>query len=338
MIVDTHAHFVPQKMLDALASGRDRFDHVEILHQGDNYKLAFAGGAMTRPIMPKLRDNEMRQIWLEENQIDMQVAGGWLDAFGYELPGDEGVAWSRFLSEHLLAAAAETDFIAPLASVPLQDGEQAAKVLTEVLAAGHKGVMIGTQPNGSSGNLDDPALDPFWAAASDLGAVIYIHPMFGCGDIRLNDFAMVNAVGRGLDTTTAVARLLFAGHFLKYPGMKVVLSHGGGGLPYMLGRLIRNAIIHDGDYADPKAGLERLYFDSVLFDPDALVFLSKKVGIERIMLGSDYPFPIGDMQPCEVVTNAGFCANDTAAILGGTASRLFNLNANCCNRSPEKSE
>jgi aminocarboxymuconate-semialdehyde decarboxylase len=329
MIIDIHAHYVPQKMLDALASGRDRFRNVEVLHQDGTYKLAFAGNPPTRPVMPKLRDCEMRKNWLDENNIDMQVSGGWIDSFGYELSGEEGLDWSRYLSEHLLAAAQETDFMAPLASVPLQDGARAAELLVELINAGHKGVMIGTQPHGRSGNLDDRDLDPFWAAAHEMKAVVYIHPMFGCGDARLNDFAMINAVGRGLDTTTAVARLLFSGHFLKYSGMKVILSHGGGGLPFMLGRLIRNAIMHDGEYADPKAGLERLYFDSVLFDPDALVFLSRKVGADRIMMGSDYPFPIGDMRPCEIVHNARFDEADRVAMLGGTAERLFNLEA-CC--------
>ncbi len=333
MIVDIHAHFVPQKMLDALASGRAAFDHVELLHQDGVYKLAFAGHPPTRPIMPKLRGTEQRRDWMAENKIDIQVTGGWLDGFGYELPAAEGAAWSRFLSEHLLEATAEAGFLAALASVPLQDGGAAAALLPELLSAGHRGVMIGTQPHGASGNLDDPNLDPFWAAASDLEAVVYIHPMFGCGDERLNDFAMINAVGRGLDTTTAVARLLFAGHFLEYPGMKVVLSHGGGGLPFMLGRLARNRDIHEGQFADPAAGFDKLYFDSVLFDPDALKLLTAKAGTDRVMMGSDFPFPIGDMEPAKIIQDAGFAELDTAAMLGGTAARLFQLKATCCGGS-----
>ncbi len=324
MIVDVHAHHVPQKMLDALVSGRDRFDGVEILHQDGVYKLAFNGGSPTRPIMPKLRDNESRQSWLEENGIDMQVSGGWLDAFGYELPSDTGAAWSRFLSEHLLESCASTEFMVPLASVPMQDGVRAAELLSEFIAAGHKGVMIGTQPKGKSGNLDDPSLDPFWAAASALNAVVFIHPMFGCGDPRLEDYGLINGVGRGLDTTTAVARLLFAGHFLKYPGMKVVLSHGGGALAFMLGRLIRNAAIHEG-MSNPRSGFEKLYFDSVVFEPSALAFLVEQAGADRVMLGSDYPFPIGDPRPRWVAERAGFDDAELVAMLGGTAERLFEL-------------
>ena len=329
MIVDIHAHYIPQKMLDALASGRVSFPNVQVLHNTNSYKLAFAGGKPTRPVMAKLRDADTRGAWMAENNIDMQVTGGWLDSFGYELPAEEGAAWSRFLSESLLEATGETKFLAPLASVPLQNGKLAAEVLREVLAAGHKGVMIGTQPYGDSGNLDDPELDPFWEAASDLGAVIYIHPMFGCGDPRLLDYGLINAAGRGLDTTTAVARLLYAGHFLKYPGMKVVLSHGGGALAFMLGRLQHNAAIHPGEFADPTEGFRALYFDTVLSDPDALKFLAGKVDIDRLMMGSDYPFPIGDMTPCKIVHQSGFSEIDTSAILGGTAARLFRLEGGC---------
>ena len=325
MIVDIHAHYVPRKMLDALASGAASFANVELLRDGDTFKLSFAGRPATRPVSPKLCETELRQAWMAENGIHVQICGGWLDSFGYELPADEGAAWSRFLNGHLVAAIPDAPFLAPLGSVPLQDGALAATVLDEALDAGLRGVMIGTQPRGDSGVLDDPSLAPFWQRASERNAIVYIHPMFGCGDPRLEDFALVNAVGRGLDTTTAVARLLFSGHFLTYPGMRVILSHGGGALPFMLGRLARNAEIHPGQYADPAEGLKLLHFDTVLFDPRALDFLVAKVGAKRLMMGSDYPFPIGDMCPCRVVREARLTEVDTRAILGDNAARLFEL-------------
>jgi len=329
MIVDTHAHYAPQRMLDALVAGTAHFPNVELMHEGDTYKLGFAGGALTRPVNPKLRHPEPRQVWMAEQGIDVQINGGWLDSFGYELPADEGLAWSRFLNEHLIAASNEKDNLRALGSVPLQDGEKAARLLEELMDEGLAGVMIGTQPHGDHGNLDAPELDPFWAAASDRKAVVFIHPMYGCGDIRLNDYDMINAVGRGLDTTTAVARMLYAGHFTKYPGMSVVLPHGGGALPWMLGRLKRNVIIHPDQYADPVEGFSRIFFDTVVFDPDALNFLIAKAGADKVMMGSDYPFPIGDHTPKDVVQAAGLSEIDTSAILGGTAAKLFRLEGRC---------
>jgi aminocarboxymuconate-semialdehyde decarboxylase len=325
VIVDTHAHYVPQRLLDALKTRIGAFPNVELTHQGDAWKLAFAGGPPTRPISPGLRDAEKRQQWMTTNGIDCQVCGGWLDSFGYELPPDEGAAWSRFLNEHLLAATEGKRHLGALATVPLQSGRLAAEVLREAMKAGFSGAMIGTQPKGSSGNLDDPDLDPFWQAAAELEATLYLHPMFGCGDARLNDYDMINAVGRGVDTTTAVSRLLFSGHFAKYAGMTMVLSHGGGAIPYMMGRLERNCAIHPGEYASAADGFRRLYFDSVLFDPAALEFLCRKAGAGRIVLGSDYPFPIGDLEPCKIVRNAALSEAERGLILGETAARLFRL-------------
>jgi aminocarboxymuconate-semialdehyde decarboxylase len=330
MIIDTHAHYLPQPMLEALKTGASGFPSIDMMHEDDSYKLAFAGGAPTRPIAPKLRDGEARLEWMTGQGVDAQVVGGWLDSFGYEIPDQEGMRWSRFLNEHLLKATDGVDRLAPLCSVPLQNGAMAAEVLQEAMAAGFHGVMIGTQPKGTSGNLDDPDLDPFWEAASGLAATVYIHPMFGCGDPRLMDYDMINAVGRGMDTTTAVARMLFAGHFTRFSGMNVVLSHGGGALPYIMGRLGRNVDAHPGQYADPREEIKGCYYDTVLFDPLALAFLCAGVGPEFVMLGSDYPFPIGDPEPCAVVNNADLGDADKQNILGDTAARLFHVAGCTC--------
>jgi len=198
---------------------------------------------------------------------------------------------------------------------------------------GFGGVMIGTLPQGLGGVLDDPQLDPFWQAASELNAAVFLHPMFLCGEPRLADYDLVNAIGRVADTSIAVSRLLFSGHLLKYPGMKLVLSHGGAALPLVLGRLARNFTIAQGRYADPRKGFEALYFDSVVFDADALQFLAGKAGAAKIMLGSDMPFPIGDMEPCKVVHAAGFSATERASILGGNAKGVFRIRTDCWCRS-----
>ena len=325
MIIDTHAHFTPKIMLGELKCKGGTFPNVELMEEEDKFRLAFMGGAPTRPLSPKLHDADMRLQWMAEQSLDAQVVGGWLDSFGYELPAEEGEAWSRFMNEFQIIGTEDIDCLHPLATVPLQDGKRAAKVLKEAMGNGFHGVMIGTQPHGSSGNLDDPDLDPFWEAAVSLGATVYIHPMFGCGDERLNDYSMMNAVGRGTDTTTAVSRLLFAGHFLKYEGLKCVVSHGGGALPFMLGRLARNNHIHPGEYADPVAGFNKLYFDSVLFEPGALNFLCSCCGHDHVVLGSDYPFPIGDMEPLKIIENANLDENQKKMILGETAKELFGI-------------
>jgi aminocarboxymuconate-semialdehyde decarboxylase len=175
--------------------------------------------------------------------------------------------------------------------------------------------------------LDDPALEPFWAAADQVGAVVYLHPAFGGVDgsgSRYADFGLLNGLARIEDSTVTVARLLYAGVPARFAGMKLVAAHGGGALPYVLGRLVRNHLVSPGT-ADPLESFAQLYFDSVVFDPAALSFLVAKAGASRVLLGSDYPFPIGDPEPRRVVDSAALAPAERAAILGRTAARLFGV-------------
>jgi aminocarboxymuconate-semialdehyde decarboxylase len=328
MIIDCHAHVVPGTMLDALQREARLFPSVRLHAAGGAVRLAFAGGAPGRPIQPRLSDLDERRRWLERARVEHQLVGGWTDVYGYELRGEEAADWARFYNEHMAADAARMPALSALATVPLQDGRLAARVLEEALDRGFKGAMIATQPKGEGGNLDDPDLDPFWELASARGAAIFLHPHYLCGDARLAGYDLVNAVGRLADSTLAVARLLFSGHLTRFPGMTLVLSHGGGALPYALGRLKRNRAIHP-DYADPEEGFRRLYFDTVLFEPLALRFLCDVAGADKVMLGSDCPFGIGDPEPCGVVDKTPFAAAERAAILGGNAARVFHIACGC---------
>lgn len=325
MIVDAHAHFVPGALLEALKTSRRLFPSVAVSSEGSGTKLAFAGAAPTRPVSPKLINLDQRRDWLAAQKIDCQIAGGWLDMFGYELPPAEGADWCRFINEHMIKAAAALPALRPLACVPLQSGVLAASVLEEALGQGFKGVMIGTQPKGMGGTLDDPDLNPFWEAASAKQVAVFVHPMFVCGDDRLDAYDMVNAIGRLADTSIAMTRLLYSGYLQKYPGVNLIVSHGGGALPYALGRLQRNNAIHPNQYADAMDGFRRLYFDTVLFDPRALRFLCDLAGTDKVVLGSDHPFPIGDDNPTRIVAQTLLSDAERRQILGETAKRLFHL-------------
>ncbi|HTP83349.1 MAG TPA: amidohydrolase family protein [Alphaproteobacteria bacterium] len=327
LIIDIHAHFIPKCLYDRFDANAAKFPGVKLTRDDKGVRMQFPGTEPTRPISPKLSDLNDRRAWMDKNGIDHQLVGGWLDSFGYELPAQEGLAWSRFINDCMWDQLREETRFTPLATVPLQDGKMAADVLGEAMAKGFGGVMIGTLPKGMAGNLDDPSLDPFWSAAAKLNAAVVLHPMFICGEPRLNDYDLVNAIGRVADTSIAVSRLLFSGHLLKFSGMKFILCHGGAALPFALGRLIRNHQISQGKYADPRKGFEAMYFDSCVFDADALEFLAKKAGADRLMLGSDAPFPIGDPEPKKVVEMAKLTPEQRAKILGITAQSVFRLRA-----------
>ena len=327
MIIDTHAHVVPATLLDALRAEKHLFPSVK-LHDAAAPRMEFAKGGPGRPIQPRLHDLAQRKDWLAKACVDHQLVGGWTDVYGYDLPPEEGADWARFYNEHMAKDAAALSQLSALATVPLQDGKLAAKVLEEALDAGFHGAMIATQPKGVGGNLDDPSLDPFWEVASAREAGIFLHPHYICSDDRLDGYDLINAVGRLADTTIAVARMLFSGHLTRFSGVNLLLSHAGGALPYALGRLKRNKAIHP-DYADPDENFRRLYFDTVLFEPLALRFLCDVAGADKVMLGSDYPFGIGDLDPRTVVDRTTLTHSERHAILGATAARIFHVDCAC---------
>ena len=334
IVIDIHAHFTPKCLFERYAAHAAQFPGAKLLRDDKGARLQFPGTEPTRPVMPRLSDLDDRRAWMDKNGIDHQLVGGWLDSFGYELPAQEGLAWSRFINDCMWEQLRDEPRFTPLATVPLQDGKFAAEVLSEAMSKGFGGVMIGTLPKGNDGgNLDDPSLDPFWETASRLGAAVYLHPMFICGEPRLNDYDLVNAIGRLVDTSIAVSRLLYSGHLLKFTGMKFILSHGGAALPYALGRLARSHQASQGKYADPRKGFATLYFDSCVFDVDSLEYLAQKAGARRVMLGSDAPFPVGDPEPRKVITNGNFTDAQKNDMLGKTAQSVFRVRADCWSRN-----
>jgi aminocarboxymuconate-semialdehyde decarboxylase len=224
----------------------------------------------------------------------------------------------------MLSVATSEKRIIPLAALPMQDGKLAAEELKWAHANGFKGAMIGTQPKGVGGVLDDPSLEPFWKAADELGSALFIHPVFESGDNRVHDYGMANAVGRITDTLIAVSRIIYSGHILKYRNAKVIVGIGGAALPFVVGRLRRNFSL-DQKLGDPAARLAAMYYDTMVHDPMVLRFLADTVGADRIMMGSDMPFPIGDLTPMKVVEAAGFSASEAASMNGGLARKLFGV-------------
>lgn len=321
-IIDVHSHYVPKGLIETI---RDRpRAGASVLENGHGHvSFVLEGAPPSRPLTPKLSDLEMRQEWMDEQGIDLQIVGTWADILGYWLDPATGVEWSQLLNDTLMEAIAGSPSFASFASLPMQDPEAAAKVMAGALAAGFLGVTIAARIEGLE--LDDRRLEPFWEAASDLEAIVFIHPGYAAGEHRTADYGLVNALGRGIDTTIAATRLLYAGIPSRFPGVRILLAHGGGALPFLLGRLGRNHQI-DTSLSDPEEGFARLLFDSVVFDPAALCYLHEKSASGAIMLGSDYPFPIGDPEPMRVVIEAACLGDDERrSILGGAAREALGL-------------
>ena len=249
--IDVHAHHVPADFLRRAreAAMRKAFPHVQVEEvAGGSVRFKMGGEPWTRPVMSDLTTIEARTQRLATRTIVAQLNGGWPDVFGYSLPPEEGAVWSAFLNNSLresLAAASNADVVyLPLATVPLQDGLLAAEELARAAKSGHAGAMIGTWIPAANGarDLDDPGLEPFWARAEELALPIFVHPVFagGSGDVRITDLGLANAVARPNRTALAMSRLLYAGVLERHPGLKLVVAHGGGALPTIMGRLERN--------------------------------------------------------------------------------------------------
>ncbi|MSO67263.1 MAG: hypothetical protein EXR03_06945 [Pseudolabrys sp.] len=324
MIVDAHAHLVPPDLLTAIRKDAAKFPGVRLIEDAGSLAFAFAGAKPTRPVSKPLSDIPGRLAWMAKNGIDKQVVGGWVDMFGYELPGPESEAWSRLTNDALLSAAKAERHFVPLASVPLGDGARAASVLKAAIVAGFAGAMIGTLPRGVGSGLDAADLDPFWKAANETGAVIFIHPSFDAGDVRVNDFGLANGLGRVTDAMIAMARLISAGHVARYRNAKIFAPIGAAALPFVLGRLKRNHAITPG-IGDPVEALSLIYTDTIVHDVRVLKFVIELMGTQRLLMGSDMPFPIGDTEPMRIVTEAGLPKAQIDSINGGLAARLFRI-------------
>jgi aminocarboxymuconate-semialdehyde decarboxylase len=289
MIVDAHAHLVPPDLLAAIRKDAAKFPNVRQIEADGALALAFAGGKPTRPVSKPLSDIPARLAWLAKNGIDKQVVGGWVDMFGYELPGAEGEAWSRLANDAMLGAAKAEPHFVPLATVPLGDRKRAAAVLKDAMKAGFAGAMIGTLPRGVGSTLDAADLDPFWQAADETAAFIHIHPSFDAGDVRVNDFNLANGVGRITDAVVTMARLIAAGHVMKYKNAKFFAPMGAAALPFVLGRLKRNATITPG-IGDPVEALGRIFIDSIVHFAGVLTLFVEMLGTERMLVGYDITF------------------------------------------------
>jgi aminocarboxymuconate-semialdehyde decarboxylase len=323
-VVDAHSHFTPRAIIEQLQRSPSNFPNITLRDLGEGrFSFGFPATQPTRPMQSRLWDVSGAHAWLDTQGIDVHVVGTWADVFGYTLPADEAASWSRFVNEATLGALDGDARFIPLAMVPIQSGTHAVRELEAAYAMGYRGLTIGTFA--PRVDLDHPDLDGLWTTAARLHMPVVLHPLYLYGEPRLARYDLPNAIGRLNDTAIAVSRLLYAGILTQHTDLKLIIVHGGGGVPYALGRLVRNFDIHRDELADPRAGFSRLYFDSVVYDTAPLRYLVELAGADHVVLGSDYPFPVMDPQPRSVVVNAGLDERAVDAILSGNACRLFGL-------------
>lgn len=323
--MDVHAHMVPPRLPELLAASSS-FD-VSVTRLPDNRVVVELPRHGTlgpaRPIFMPLMDRDAATARLDIDGIDVALTSPWVDLIGIDVEPEKSHSWTRFFNEAMLEATSDYPRLAPLAAVPVQS-PRVAEEIEWAQSVGFIGGAIGTMAVGH--DLDGERFNPLWDAADALSFPLFMHPSFHGDDPRLVDgraYGVANSVGRANDTSIALARLILAGVVHRHPGLALIGAHGGGSLPYLMGRLDRVREINP-EVPDPYTVYRHLYFDSIVMDADALRFLVATAGETQIMLGSDYPFPNGDPTATKRVS-AALSGPTLDLVLGGNARRVFRI-------------
>jgi len=326
--IDVHTHCVPVGVIETLLADGGRHG-IEITRQDGCYAALIAGRVQTRPILPSLLDLPARLAAMDAAGVDVQVLSSWIDLTAYALDGATGSRYARMFNEALASTVAEApERFRAVATVPLQSPERAATELRHaVTALGHVGVEIATTVDGIE--LDDPSLEPFWAAAEELRALVVVHPYASLAGRNVKRYNLGNLVGNPAETTVALGHLVFGGVLERHPDLRMCLVHGGGFAPYQVGRWDRAFRTNAQGAAEhltrpPSEWLRTLYFDTVLHSPLSLRHLIDVVGVEQVVLGSDFPFQMGEPDPVGAVTAVpGMTAAERDLVLHGNLDAVL---------------
>jgi aminocarboxymuconate-semialdehyde decarboxylase len=324
---DVHAHCIPESLLDLLRAEGPRLG-IEIRDDGDGEYAVIRDRVRLAPFRAILTDLEARIRAMDDSGVDVQLLAGWIDLTAYALDAVAGAEYSRRFNEIIAAEAGRhPDRFLPMGTIPLQDPARAAAELDfAVRDLGMAGVQIATTVDGI--DLDEAGLDPFWEVAADLGCPIVLHPCDPLPGVDLSRNFLDNMVGRPAESTIAVGHLLFSGVLERFPGLVICVVHGGGFVPYQLGRLQRGfdavpKLSARNIITAPSELARRLYYDTVLHDPAPLAFLVEQVGSDHVLMGTDYPFPMGDPSPVDTVNAIpGLSQEQRRLILGDNVARL----------------
>jgi aminocarboxymuconate-semialdehyde decarboxylase len=285
------------------------------------------GKTLLTQLKAEFTDLALRLSIMDQQGIDMQVlspAGSYLF---YWLPAEESLEFASWLNEQFADAVAKHPRrLVALGSVPMQDGVKAAQELEHAMTKlGLRGVEVASNINGRY--LDDPGFNPFWEAAQALDALIFVHPNQVVGADRMKDYNLANLIGNPTDTSLAFAKLIFGGVLERFPRLKFLLAHAGGFLPYTWGRLDRGFRIQDSAAAKltkpPSEYVKLLHFDTITHSSMALEYLVANFGAEKVLLGSDYPYDMGDPEPVQSLHGSKIANPQRELISSANARRLL---------------
>lgn len=326
LTVDVHTHYIPDNVVADVRRGAG-FDGMRT-EQVDGHEWLVHRQGFRYPLHRSFYDLETRIASMDERRVDRAVLSIAPPLFMYWADAAEAADFCRRLNDSLAAFAADSGGrIVAVATLPMQDPDAAAKELRRAVGElGLRGAEIGPGIEGTL--LDDAAVRPLLAAAAELHAPLILHPYYVGQRPGLEDFYLTNLIGNPLETTICASRLIFGGVLDEMADLRLVLMHGGGYLPYQIGRLDHGHRVRPesrGCRHDPSSYLSRFWFDTVTHAPKPLRFLVDSVGADHVVFGTDFPYDMAAGPFHEQVADTGLGAGDLAEIAGGASARLFGL-------------
>jgi aminocarboxymuconate-semialdehyde decarboxylase len=339
--IDIHSHFFPESWPDFSARfGTPDWPWLKHLENGE--AMVMVGNREFRRIQQVCWDPVLRLEDLDRQGVDRQVISATPVLFSYNRPAQEALEVARIFNDAGLEFCSRSNGrLIPICQVPLQDIDLACAELTRCMKSGHRGVQIGNHVGAK--NLDDPGLITFLHHCADEGAAVLVHPWDMMAPERMPKYMTPWTVAMPAETQLAVSTLILSGAFDHLPrSLRICFAHGGGSFAFLLGRL-QNAWIHQplcrgASQFPPMHYVDRFSVDSAVFDQRSLNLLVEVMGEDRIMLGSDYPYPLGEEHIGELIRTSDLPADVKTKMLAGNAECWLGLTPTTSDVSPTLGE
>jgi aminocarboxymuconate-semialdehyde decarboxylase len=334
--IDIHHHYVP----GAIVAEAKRHGHslgVEPSEDQDGTTYFSFNGGPRYPLLQGLTEVEPRLAMMEKGKISLAALDPSTQLLGYDLRGERAESWCRVYNECVKGfLRTYPDRFTAMAAVPIQEPARAAKVLEHaVTELNFRGAYIATNVNHRYYDSDE--FDPFWAKAEELDVLVFMHPDNPAGTELMGSFGLRLVCGNPADTTLSLGMLIYGGVFDRFPRLKLCTCHGGGFFPYHAGRFDREFLT--GQQAErrsgranaprsaaaPSAYLKNLYFDTLVYDVETLEFLRRKVGADHLLLGTDFPYILGDWQCVDKIEALPCSELEKQSILHDNAAKLLKI-------------
>lgn len=326
--IDTHTHIIPKNIPDYSAKfGYGEF--IQLHHHEKGKAWMMQGNKRFREILENCWNPEVRIKEMADHKIDKQVICTIPVMFSYWAKPEHALEVSQFLNDDIARTInAHPDKFIGLATVPLQDVKLSVQELERCMKIGYKGVQIGSNVNNK--NLNEPDIIDFFAACESLNAAVLVHPWQMMGQEHMAKYWLPWLVGMPAEISRAICSMIFGGVFEKFPKLKVCFAHGGGSFLPTISRIehgwdCRPDLVAIDNKENPKKYLGKFWVDSHVCDHKMLQYIIDLIGADKIMQGSDYPFPLGEAVPGELVRNAPLNDETKKIILGESAKSWLSL-------------